>query len=153
MAKTKTIKCHACGGKMSRDVRPDTVKYKDSQVTVEQPGWYCSGCDEVVFTGEDAAVTEAVFVRLKADVDRILTPGEVRRIRERLGLSQRAAGRLLGGGPRSFQKYESGTGWVTRSMTNLLRLLDNEPGRLRELATKSTRRRSGGQPPPAPGPP
>ena len=144
MAKTRTISCHACGGKMIRDVRPDKVKYKGSQVTVEQPGWYCSGCDEVVFTGEDAAVTEAAFVRLKADVDCILPPREVRRIRERLGLSQRAAGRLQGGGPRSFEKYDSGTGWVTRSMTNLLRLLDNDPGRLGELAKETTRRRSGG---------
>lgn len=147
----KTMKCHACGGEMVRDVRDDVVEYKGSTVTVKQPGWYCTGCDEVVFSGSDAGVTEAAFVRLKADTDGILTSDEVRRIREKLGLSQRAASRLLGGGPRSFQKYESGTGWVTRSMTNLLRLLDRDPKRLKELApsTKKRRSKSGSQASPA----
>ncbi len=149
----KTIKCHACGEKMVRDVRDDTVDYKGSTVTVKQPGWYCTGCSEVVFSGEDAGVAEAAFVRLKADVDRILTPDEVRRIREKLELSQRAASRLLGGGPRSFQKYESGTGWVTRSMANLLRLLDRDPDRIKELALGAKKRpsRSGGQASPTSG--
>lgn len=149
----KTIKCHTCGQKMVRDVRNDTVEYKGSKVTVEQPGWYCTGCDEVVYSGDDAGVTEAAFVRLKADVDGILTPDEVRCIREKLKLSQRAASRLLGGGPRSFQKYESGTGWVTRSMANLLRLLDRDPSRIKELApgTKKQRSKPGGQASPVSG--
>ena len=38
-----------------------------------------------------------------------LAPEEIRAIRERLGLSQVEAGELLGGGPRAFTKYESGT--------------------------------------------
>lgn len=53
--------------------------------------------------------------------------------RRKLSLSQRKASALLGGGPRSFQKYESGSGWVTRAMANLLRLLDHDPTRLEEL--------------------
>ena len=129
----KNIRCHDCGSKMDRGVRPDTVTYKGKSVAVEQPGWYCTKCDEVVLDGPDTRITEAAFVRLKADVDGILTPGEVRSIREKLGISQREAGRILGGGPRSFQKYESGTDWVTRSMANLLRLLDADPRRLREI--------------------
>ena len=130
---SKTITCHACGSGMTRDVRPDTVTYKGQSTRIEQPGWYCRKCDEVVLDGPDSAVTERAFVHLKAEVDGILTPQEVARIREKLGLSQRKAGALLGGGPRSFQKYESGTDWVTRSMANLLRLLDRDPSRLGEL--------------------
>jgi len=136
---SKSYECHACGQEMVRDVRPDTVEYKGTTVEIEQPGWYCTTCDEVVFEGEDATVTEEAFVRLKADVDGILAREEVRRIREKLKLSQRAAGKLLGGGPRSFQKYESGTAWVTRPMANLLRLLDNEPDRLREITPRGSR--------------
>jgi DNA-binding transcriptional regulator YiaG len=37
-----------------------------------------------------------------------LTRDDIRRIRERLGLTQVEAGEVLGGGPRAFQKYESG---------------------------------------------
>jgi len=38
-----------------------------------------------------------------------LTPDDIRRIRETLGLSQAEAGEILGGGPRAFTKYENGT--------------------------------------------
>ena len=78
-------------------------------------------------------------MHLKAEVDGILTPEGVSRIRRKLGLSQRRAGALLGGGPRSFQKYESGTDWVTRSMSNLLLLLDRDPTRLSELIAANER--------------
>jgi len=130
----ENLTCHTCGSAMVRDVRAADVSYKGHVVKVEQLGWYCTGCDEAVLVGEDAAVTESAFIRLKVEVDGILSPSEVQRIRTKLGLSQRRAGALLGGGPRSFQKYESGTDWITRSMANLLRLLDKAPARLAELA-------------------
>lgn len=133
----KTLRCHECGSDMARDVRSHDVVYKGRSVEVAQPGWYCTGCKEVVLDGDDMAVTEDAFVRLKAEVDGILTPKEVTQIRKRLGLSQRRAGALLGGGPRSFQKYESGSDWVTRAMANLLRLLDKDPSRLGELIGKN----------------
>lgn len=124
---TDTNRCHNCGADMVRDVRPDEVQYKGRTVPFNQPGWYCQKCDEVVLEGADAAVADAVFIRLRADVDGLLTPQEVADIRQKLGLSQRRAGAILGGGPRAFQKYESGTDWVTKSMANLLRLLDRDP--------------------------
>lgn len=132
--KKRTFHCHACAGDMVRDIRPDTLTYKGRNVTVQQPGWYCKDCDEVVFDADDAAVSEIAFVALKTEVDNILSPSEVQRIRKKLGLSQRQAGALLGGGPRSFQKYESGTDWVTKAMANLLRLLDHDPKLLVRLS-------------------
>ncbi|XSC41980.1 type II toxin-antitoxin system MqsA family antitoxin [Bradyrhizobium sp. RDT10] len=61
-----------------------------------------------------------------------LGPQDVRRIREKLGLSQVEAGELLGGGPRAFTKYE---GKVTpaSSVMNLLRMLDADPAALGAL--------------------
>ncbi len=52
---------------------------------------------------------------------------------------------ILGGGENAFQKYEAGKELPTRAMSNLLRLLDNDPARLRELdrtqkAAKAQRR-------------
>jgi HTH-type transcriptional regulator/antitoxin MqsA len=61
-------------------------------------------------------------------------------IRERLKLSQRRAGELLGGGPRAFQKYESGEQQVSVPMANLLRLLDKDPRRLADLVPESSER-------------
>lgn len=56
-------------------------------------------------------------------------------------ISQRKAGELLGGGPRAFQKYESGAQAASAPMSNLLRLLANDPSRLREIVSEVPARR------------
>jgi hypothetical protein len=48
--------------------------------------------------------------------------------------------RLLGGGLRSFQKYESGKVAVSVPMSNLLRLLSVDPARIEELRLLRTSR-------------
>ena len=62
-----------------------------------------------------------------AEKEPLITPDEIRAIRQRLGLSQAEAGELIGGGPRAFTKYEAGTVSPTASAANLLRLLDTNP--------------------------
>jgi DNA-binding transcriptional regulator YiaG len=67
-----------------------------------------------------------------------LTPEDIRRIRESLGLSQVEAGEILGGGPRAFTKYESGTIKPAASVANILRLLDANPSVLATLTGGKT---------------
>ena len=62
-----------------------------------------------------------------------LGPDDIRRIREALGLSQVEAGELLGGGPRAFTKYESGTIKPAASVANILRVLEANPSVLGTL--------------------
>jgi HTH-type transcriptional regulator/antitoxin MqsA len=109
------------------------LEYKGHTKTIRTKGWWCDDCDEGILDGEALKASEAAFMALKAEVDGILRPGEVAQIRKRLRLSQRRAGEILGGGPRAFQKYESGVVAVSVAMSNLLRLLDKDPKRLREL--------------------
>jgi DNA-binding transcriptional regulator YiaG len=66
-----------------------------------------------------------------------LTPEDIRRIRESLGLSQIEAGELLGGGIRAFQKYESGSVAPAATTVNLLRILEVDPTALGTLTGKS----------------
>lgn len=94
-------------------------------------------CGEAVFEVDALERRERAFLELRAKVEGVLGPDRVATIRERLGLSQRRAGELLGGGPRAFQKYESGSQQVSVPMTNLLRLLDKDPRRLGELARRA----------------
>jgi HTH-type transcriptional regulator/antitoxin MqsA len=125
--------CHECGGEMLRDTRPLDLTYKGDTIQVDQPGWYCIKCDEVVLSSKDFAATEPFASAQRARVDGLLTPSEIRRIRTKLKLSQRRAGDVLGGGPRAFQKYERGAIGITRAMSNLLRLLDQAPQLLRKI--------------------
>jgi HTH-type transcriptional regulator/antitoxin MqsA len=122
------------GEELKRDVRPFVVRYEGRTRKVDLPGWYPAkkGGDSI-HVGDDLEIADRALAELKAEVQGVLKPQEVRAIRLRLKLSQRKAGEILGGGPRSFQKYESGEVLVSRPMTQLLRLLARDPKRLKEL--------------------
>jgi HTH-type transcriptional regulator/antitoxin MqsA len=119
---------------MRYEKHADEVRYLGHVRKLKTLGWWCSQCGEAIFDGPALRAREKAFLELKADVDGVLGPAEVARIRTALGLSQRKAGEVLGGGPRAFQKYESGKQAVSVPMSHLLRLLASDPSRLRELS-------------------
>ncbi|MGD0488970.1 MAG: type II toxin-antitoxin system MqsA family antitoxin [Syntrophorhabdales bacterium] len=125
--------CPKTGAPMYRDVRPMTLTYKGESITIDMPGWYCDSSDESIHTGKDAVVSDRALNRLKARNEGLLEPEDIRRIRKKLGLSQTAAGQVIGGGPRAFQKYESGDLLPSRAISSALRLLDHDPEALRLL--------------------
>lgn len=125
--------CPACGGKMLRQTRPRTIRYKKQSAEIEQPAWWCTACGEGVLDAKDSAIADRAFATLKARAEDVLGPDAVAKIRRRLNLTQRQAGKILGGGVRAFQRYEAGTVVVSQPMSNLLVLLDREPRRLAEL--------------------
>ena len=112
---------------MRRGVRPMTLEYKGAQTTFDMPGWYCDGSEESIHTGEDMKVSDRALNRLKAATEGLPLPEEIRRIRTKLGLTQEAAGELIGGGPRAFQKYEAGDLLPSRAIGSALALLDHDP--------------------------
>ena len=133
--------CDDCGHALVRGIQPRTWTYKGRSVTAEQPAWYCpvDVDHEPVLDQADIVATEAVFLAMRTEVEGTLSAEEVQRIRRRLGLSQRQAGRLLGGGPMAFHKYEKGEVAITRSVAVLLRLLDRHPELLGEIPGRQDR--------------
>ena len=121
------------GQRMIRDVRPMELTYKGQSVTIQMPGWYCADSGESIHTDEDMAVSDAALKSLKIKVEKLLTPDEIKRIRQKLGLTQREAGEVIGGGPNAFQKYESGDVLLSKGMSNFLRMLEKHPEEVREL--------------------
>ncbi len=119
--------CPETGAPMHRGVRPMTLSYKGKSITFDMPGWYCDQSDESIHTGEDMKVSDRTLNLLKARCEGLLEPEEIRRIRKKLHLTQEAAGLLIGGGPRAFQKYESGDLLPSRAVSNALVLLDHDP--------------------------
>jgi HTH-type transcriptional regulator/antitoxin MqsA len=63
--------CHECGSAMVRDTRPMTFTYKGRSVEVDQPGFYCTACDESVHSGDDIQATEPAVMAFKSDVDEV----------------------------------------------------------------------------------
>lgn len=132
--------CPETGAPMHRDVRPMTLTYKGESITFDMPGWYCDASDQSIFTGADMKLSDRMLNRLKARVEGLLEPEEIRRIRKKLGLSQGAAGEMIGGGSRAFQKYEAGDLLPSRAISSALILLDHDPKALRILETRQHRR-------------
>jgi HTH-type transcriptional regulator/antitoxin MqsA len=85
-------------------------------------------------------VSDRALNRLKAQVEGLLDPEAVRRIRKRLHLTQKDAGRLIGGGPNAFQKYESGDVVVSHAVMSALLLLDRDPSGLSVLKQRVHRK-------------
>ena len=72
----------------------------------------------------DAEATDALD-RAKASHLGILAPDELRRLRARLGLSQRELSELLQIGEKSWTRWETGRARPSRSMNVLLRAVDD----------------------------
>ena len=132
--------CPETSQPMFRDVRPMTITYKRHEVTFDMPGWYCDASDESIHTGEDMKISDRALNRLKAQVEGLLEPEAVRRIRKRLHLTQKDAGRPIGGGPNAFQKYESGDVIVSHGVMSALLLLDRDPSGLSVLKQRVHRK-------------
>ena len=119
--------CESCGNQMVRGTRPMTMTYKGLSTTFDMPGLYCEACGEDVISGSDTAVSDRELNKLKAEADGLLQPEQIRRIRKKLQLTQIEAGFLLGGGRNAFQRYELGSVLPSQAISNLLRLLDENP--------------------------
>ncbi len=128
--------CPKTGAPMHRGVRPMTLAYKGETITFDMPGWYCDQSDESIHTGKDMKTSDRMLNRLKAHAEGLLDPEEIRRIRKKINLTQEVAGRVIGGGPRAFQKYESGDLLPSRAISSALILLDHNPDALAVLKTR-----------------
>jgi HTH-type transcriptional regulator/antitoxin MqsA len=122
---------------MNRAVRPVTLSYKGHSADVEMPAWYCEHCGESIHSGKDMAMPDKALNRLKAEVEGLLLPEAVRRIRKRLKLTQKEAASTVGGGPNVFQKYETGEVLVSKAITSALLLLDKNPEGLEVLRSRA----------------
>ncbi len=95
---------------------------------------YCPECGAEVTSPEqldqNAIIIRNAFVaereRVKRDQD-LLTGGEIRRIREFLGITQKQASRIFGGGPTAFAKYEAEDVVQSAGMDKLIRLSSEVP--------------------------
>jgi HTH-type transcriptional regulator/antitoxin MqsA len=129
--------CPETGAPMYRGVRPMTLSYKGESLTFDMPGWYCDQSEESIHTGNDMKVSDRMLNLLKARSEGLLEPEQIRRIRKKLHLTQEAAGIIIGGGPRAFQKYESGDLLPSRAISSALLLLDHDPEALSLLKAHS----------------
>lgn len=121
------------GAVLRRGIRPFELRYKGEAVTIDLPGYYPKGDGDGVHVGDDMAVADEALRSLKEKIDGIPSPKTIRRLRKKLGLSQREAGTLLKVGESAFDKYERGLIEPSGPTSQLLRLLDRHPELIEDL--------------------
>ena len=129
----KTMISPETGATLYRDIRPFVVTYKDRSTTVQLPGYYPRVGDEGVHVGDDMKAADEALRELKEEIEGIPSPTTIRRVRQKLKLSQREAGGLLKVGESAFDKYERGLVEPSGPTSQLLRLLDRHPELIDEL--------------------
>jgi HTH-type transcriptional regulator/antitoxin MqsA len=113
------------GRPLRRGVKMLTITIDGQPFTYGQPGWWASLDDpadtEGQLTDEDNVIRAAARREARAIAKHTaLTPLQIRAIREACGLSQQEAARVFGGGPKAFEKYESGEVVPSAAMIRLL---------------------------------
>lgn len=116
------------GQVLSRKVRMQTVAFGSLSAEVEVPGWYPEDDSDSIHSGRDLAKKEEVFQELREAYGK-----RVRQIRKDLKLTQVEAGKIVGGGPRAFQKYERGVMAPSEAAIGLLEILSIDPEKLSVL--------------------
>ncbi|RME36664.1 MAG: type II toxin-antitoxin system MqsA family antitoxin [Deltaproteobacteria bacterium] len=120
--------CPICGeGRLREQVGTNRVAYRDQSTELELHYSVCDSCGSEQSDAAQLRANKRAMVAFKKKVDGLLSGEEVRRIRERLGLSQAEAARVFGGGPVAFSKYESNDVAQSEAMDKLLRLAAEVP--------------------------
>lgn len=122
------------GTEMAQEKRDVRLAHKGRTCTVSGIfGWHCPKCGEVEFLDQDGSERfQAALEALSAEAAKE-DAARLARIRKRLGLTQKQAATLTGGGVNAFSRYERGEARPLPAVINLFRLLDKHPELLDEI--------------------
>src|SRR5262245_10382191 len=123
------MRCPVCGeAELEAQTRTDRFEQEvdDGTVTVvaaNVPIKACPACGEAFSGPEAGRIRDEAICRALG----LLTPGEIRSLRERLGLTQAELARLTGIGEASISRWERGQLIQSRALDRYLRLLAGNP--------------------------
>jgi len=128
--------CPNCGGLNEIEVKPveETYTVRGEEITILADVAHCQFCGEQIFyEALDSKNLDKVYAEFRKRRD-ILTPEQIRAIRDKYGLSQRSLGRLLRLGEVTIHRYENGS-LPSDAHNELLVLIDN-PSNVKALLAK-----------------
>jgi HTH-type transcriptional regulator / antitoxin MqsA len=118
------MKCgRRCDGEYREVTEPQSFKVRGRQVTVPVTLLRCDACGDVLYTPEQAErAQEQVYTEIRRR-ENLLSPAEIASIRLGLGLKQDEFERLLGLGPKTVVRWESGRVFQSKAADALMRLV------------------------------
>lgn len=102
--------CETCGKvvAMSRELRNHMYHIKGEDINVEEEVFVCPVCGEESISFENAEKNEEEAYRIYRERKCLLSPNEIKHIRQKYGLSQGLFARILGLGEKTITRYENG---------------------------------------------
>ncbi len=118
-------KCPKCGARLVKHAKKEKIKYKGKSHDLDAFVLRCSKCKYEIDWDAEEYLKERI--RFERSVDGFLTDEDIKRIRKKLGLTQKEMAEKLGVGAKNFARYENLSVRQGKAMDNLLRILDIYP--------------------------
>lgn len=126
--------CPLCNSSLVQKTDTLSFTYKGQTYFHTAAGDYCKNCDEMFFEPEELDKCAQGFEEFKKQLNKSLyDPDFIKSIRKKLGLSQKEAGVIFGGGVNVFSRYEHGKAMPQKSLLLLLKLLDKNPALYQQI--------------------
>jgi len=136
--------CPICEeGKLSIKIITAGFEYKGHPLQInDYLVWECGVCNEKLVDHKTSKEAGRKIRDFQRGIDGFLTADEIKRIRKfKLCKTQDEASALLGGGAKSFARYENSEVIQSEPMDNLLRILDERPYVIDTLENKNSPKR------------
>ncbi|NQU73492.1 MAG: DUF4065 domain-containing protein [Candidatus Omnitrophica bacterium] len=122
----KNLYCSSCDNIVDANLRSKDEEYdvRGDKFRIKSEVFFCSRCNEELFDEENENKNLGKVYSLYREKYNLLSVDQIKSIREKYGLSQRAMSRLLDWGEVTYSRYENGT--IQDSAHNeVLELIDN----------------------------
>jgi HTH-type transcriptional regulator/antitoxin MqsA len=116
--------CSVCGtGRAAPRTEQIEARYKGHKGVVTSHFLLCDACGSDFAGAHEMRANKRAMQAFRKQVDGLLSGAEIVALRKQLGINQKQAARLFGGGPVAFSKYENDDVAHAESMDKLLRLV------------------------------
>jgi putative zinc finger/helix-turn-helix YgiT family protein len=126
--------CHECGAEAQLVRERRTVKLGRRDVLADDEFMRCAGCGEEFYLPGQLAATHDRAADIVRNDEGKLSPDRIRKLREKLGISQASLEQLLDAGAKTVVRWESGLVIPNGVANTLLRVLEAIPFLARILA-------------------
>ena len=130
------MKCPSCAkSNLLRRTRGMPYTYKGKSTTIPAvTGEVCPACGEAVLDQAESNRVSAAMLAFNKQVNAsIFDPAFIASVRKKLGLDQREAAEIFGGGVNAFSRYENGKTKPPLALVKLLTVLNRHPDLLKEI--------------------
>jgi putative zinc finger/helix-turn-helix YgiT family protein len=127
--------CIECGGKLQPISERMEIRIGQRAVTIEAEKLQCLACGTRLFAAGQMAAAQAKASEEIRRQEGLLLPNDIRALRDRYDLTQSGLETLIGSGPKTAVRWESGAVFQSQTADALLRVLAGVPAAAEFLAS------------------